>query len=269
MKSWSWLWCACLGLGSPLVDACDLRVAQLERPAASGAATTSDEGGFERDLLKELAQRSGCRVGLRWVSLRGAWMALDKGEVDVLPGVLITSERERQVLMVPLVAVTTVLLVPELPGHALTPERLLALPEARVLRLRGGAYAPAVRDWLDALSAQGRVDEVGDYKAGLRLLRAGRAQGFPMSAALLPKQAGAALSGLHVVEAWPNELIWAGMALSLSTLDETQRLRVQKALASMLRDGTMRRLVRQHYGELALQKMRLAPADGLAPATAR
>lgn len=259
MKRGSWWWLVCLGAAASVADACTLRVAQLERPAATHTHQTAAAQGLEGDLLHELAKRSACQITWRWVSLRGAWVAMEKGEIDVLPGALITPERARHALLVPLLAVPTVLLVPEGPGAARTPAQLAALPQARVLRLRGGAYAPAVQAWLDELAAQGRVDEVGDYKLGLRLLRAGRAQGFPMSAAVLPELA---LPGVQVIEAWPTALTWAGMALSLHTLDEPQRLRLRDALHGVLRDGTLRSLVRRHYGEPGLQRMRLATPEG-------
>jgi len=259
MNRAAWWWLACLGAATSMAEACTLRVAQLERPAATHTHQTSAAQGLEGDLVRELAQRSACRLAWRWVSLRGAWVAMEKGEIDVLPGALITAERAQHALMVPLLAVPTVLLAPEGASAARTPAQLAALPQARVLRLRGGAYAPAVQTWLDGLAAQGRVDEVGDYKLGLRLLRAGRAQGFPMSAAMLPE---GALPGVQVLEAWPTALTWAGMALSRHTLDEPQRLRLRDALHGVMRDGTLRTLVRRHYGELGLQRMRLATPEG-------
>ncbi len=259
MKRGSWWWLVFLGAAPALSNACALRVAQLERPAVSEAPQLSAAQNLEGDLVQELAKRSACHVTWRWVSLRGAWVAMERGEIDVLPGALITPERARHALMVPLLAVPTVMLVPDGPGAVRTPAQLASQPQARVLRLRGGAYAPVVQMWLDDLAAQGRVDEVGDYKLGLRLLRAGRAQGFPMSAAVLPELA---LPGVQVVEAWPAAPTWAGMALSLRTLDEPQRLRLRDALHGVLRDGTLRTLVRRHYGELGVQRMRLASPEG-------
>jgi polar amino acid transport system substrate-binding protein len=244
-----------LGLVGSLAQACTLRAAQLEHPVGLEAPGQAPTRALEDDLLPLMARRAGCRVEWRWFSLRGAWLALERGAIDVIPGVVLTPERERLAHVVPLLAVPTVLVVPEGLAPAPTPDAMLASPQGRVLRLRGGAYAPAVQAWLDALAAQGRLDEVGDYPAAMRLLRAGRAQALPLSAAMLPRES---IPGLRVVEAWPEASVWAGFGLSRTTLDDAQRHQLQEALHGLVRDGTLLALVRQRYGEAGSRRLRPA-----------
>ncbi len=251
-----------LALVALQAEACTLRVAQLERPHLTAPPANTAPEGFEGELVQALGRRAACQLQWRWVSLRGAWRAMENGEIDLLPGALVTPERERHALLVPLVTVSTVLLVPEGADDALTPAALLAQPAARVLRLRGGAYAPAVGAWLDELAALGRVDEVGDYRSALRLLRAGRALGFPLSAALLPTDA---IPGVRVLEAWPAATTWAGFAISRRTVPEPERLRLQAALQDLLRDGSVQALLQRHYGEAARRRMRPAVPGRASP----
>lgn len=202
--------------------------------------------GTDVEAVEELARRSGCRFETRVLSPSLAWRGMEQGDNDLVPSTLQTAERESVAEIVPVIAGRMVLLV-RAEQARLTPTMaaLLGDAEARVLKVRGVAYAPVVQQWLDGLA--GRVSEAGDLTAALRAFEAGRAAAMPIFPLLLRSDA---LRGLerHVVwDLWPDSAVPGGLAMSRKTVSAADRQRLREALLSMVSDGSLLRIIEKYF----------------------
>jgi hypothetical protein len=140
----------------------------------------------------------------------------------------------------------------------------LARRELRAVAVRDASYGPGYDALLQALRDQGRVSEVGDLDAAVRVFFAGRVSlliSYPwvVAGALRERGADAVLADWHPQA--PG--VSSGLALSQRTVSAADQRRLLDALQAMQRDGSLERLLRQHLprvGLTPLTRIELLPA---------
>lgn len=209
--------------------------------------------GIDKDMFDQLAQRSGCELRLVVESRVRIWDQMRAGAVALTLSAVPTPERREFAEIIPYAQGRYHLML----RHDLAARvRSLAAFEAdaslRLLAVKGYAHGPTLDAALRRLRAQGRLIEVADFPAVLRMARAGRADALlalPSGwAQIEPTERGSA--NWVALDVAPSDRSLAGMALSLQ-MPEADRQRLRRALQSMQADGSLMAILRRHLGNAA------------------
>jgi len=254
----------CFTLGA---QACGpLRVALRVQPGVYERMPDGSERGVDVDLVQELAVRSGCRLVTQEMSNSGAWKALAQGDLDLLPSATASPDREAWVDHVPVIGMRLVLLVRGDVARRLGSfEQFNQDATELTLKVRGGSVHPEVQAWFARLATQNRVTEAGDVLSALRAFELGRAAALPIYPMLLRGRGAEWLAQHQLWDPWPKSEVIGGLAMSRKTLSAPDRQRLRSALASMVRDGTVKRAVEQHFGSSLSGHYRWISAPATAP----
>lgn len=254
----------CLAWLPPLPSqACDaLRTSyyvfgELYNPDGQGGAT-----GVDKELMEALARRANLRLQATVDSRVRIWVGMRNGSLDVATSVLRTPDREALGDFVPYLVSRNVLLVRSRDAGRYTGLAAIeADPRARVAVVKSFAHAAPFDAWIQRLSQQGRVDEVGDFETVTRLFVAGRYAAM-ISSILALGQVGRAFGeadAFRWVEGTITDPFPAGLLLSRQTLDEPCRQLLRQHLNAMLRDGTVYDILKRNLGETLAQQARYLP----------
>lgn len=208
--------------------------------------------GLDKDFFDQLSARSGCRFELELESQPRIWSRLRGGSLDITSWALPTTERQAWVRFIPLARSSPVALTWRSQAAAEEAD-FLARPGLRAVVVRDTSYGPSYDALLQGLRAQGRVSEVGDLDAALRVFMAGRVSlliSYPwvLAGALRERGDELMMSDWHPQE--PGVL--SGLALSRRTVSAADQRRLLDALQAMQRDGSLERLLRQHLPRVGL-----------------
>ncbi|WP_374436808.1 substrate-binding periplasmic protein [Inhella sp.] len=216
--------------------------------------------GLDPDFFALLGERSGCRFTLEVESLPRIWSRLRGGSLDATSWVVPTPERQAWVTVIPLARANLVALT-------WTAQRVrdeadfLARTALRAVVVRGASYGPEYDRLLAQLRAQGRVSEVGDFDAAVRVFFGQRVDlllGYAWSvAAPLRERPGQ----VQVADWHPQaQGLSSGLALSRRSVSAADQQRLLQALRSLQADGSLERLLHQH-----LQGLGVRPLEDVAP----
>jgi polar amino acid transport system substrate-binding protein len=211
--------------------------------------------GIDKDVLDEVAKRSGCVFHTFLDSRIRIWARLEQGTLDISMSGIATPDREKFVQFLTYMGTRNYLLV-----HRRVPARLHSasafaadpsLKLAVVKSFRHGAFFDA---WLEPLRAQGRVYETADLSAALNLLKIGRVQAMvalPTSWVTFVKQEKMTDQVRVLDLAQKNDVI-GGLILSRQRVPPHAVEAMRKALREMRDDGTLKAIFTRHVGtELA------------------
>jgi len=209
--------------------------------------------GIDKDMFDEIARRSGCLLSYATDSRLRFWEQMRRGRPLVTLSTIATPERRALAEFVPYAhGHYYVMLRPglgeRLPGMA----AFDADPHLRLLVIRGHAHGAALDAWVHELRTLGRVVEATDFKAAARMLRAGRGDAL-LALPMNWNEVYTAFEGADkptTLDYTPGERPLAGLAMAL-TVPEPVRLRLRRALQSMVADGTVQQILRRHLGEPA------------------
>lgn len=218
--------------------------------------------GIDKEVIDTLARRSGCTFEVKVDSRVRIWTALKAGSVDVVTSALATPDRLALGEFAPYLQARNQLLVRQgLAPGANTLAGLLAEPGLRVVVVKSFVHGAPFDDWLTEMRRQGRLSEVGDFEAVLRVFAAGHADAIVASCMTLPlvKRAFGEVEGFRVIESAIGEPREAGLLFSRRTVSEADRQRLRAALAAMVRDGTVFDILKRHLDERAAAATRLGP----------
>lgn len=218
------------------------------REAADGR-----QEGIDKDMFDELARRSGCELRLVVESRVRIWEQMKTGAAALTLSAVPTAERQTFAEFVPYAQGRYHLMLrPDVARRVKTLAAFEADRSLRLLAVKGYAHGPVLDGALQRLRAQGRVDEVADFPAVLRMASAGRAHAMlalpsawsEVDAAFGQKRAWVAL------DVAPGERTIGALALSLQ-MPAADRQRLRRALNAMLADGTVIAILRRHLGDAA------------------
>lgn len=218
--------------------------------------------GIDKDLVDELARRSGCRFDTVLESRVRTWALMASGGLDITVSALPSPERERLVELVPYVQSRRVVLLQHR-GVPAAADAFIADPTLRLLMVRAVRDGPQMEALLAQLRERGRIVEAPDQPSAIRAFKAGRAEALLIgvtSLALL-RQQDADFNGYETATWAPTERVVGGLALSRERVSEADRARLRATLLAMRRDGSLDAIVRRHLGDKLAQSLRLPDGE--------
>ncbi len=206
--------------------------------------------GFDKHLLEELGQRSGCTVTVVPLPRQRIWAELEAGTVDVATAVLAAPEREALGHLVPYLKSRNLFLMrTETARGVKHAADFLNRPELRLGVVRGFRYEPGYEDLVARLRAQGRVVEAAYANDNLRNLAKGVVDGvISQPGVFRPYVAELGLVDKLVLSDWiPKDQFAVGNLLfSKKAFSAAQARHWAELLAQLRNDGTLQKLA-SHY----------------------
>jgi len=210
--------------------------------------------GIDKDVVDELARRTGCKLLPRTESRVRIWAQIGTGHMDMTVSALMTRERELIVEFIPYIESRQfVVMRPALAAKLTTPAAFLADSKRRVVVVRGYAFTPTLEAWITTMRVQGRVDDAPDQPTAVRIFKAGRGDAVVLGAHSLAsaRRADPAFAGMAALSYAPHERSVGALALSRERVSQEDRDRMRHAIDEMLKDGTIDTYKRRHLGDLS------------------
>ena len=242
---------------APAAETCGpLKVGLREYPRLYERDAQGTLQGLDKDFFDALAQRSGCRLELLLESQPRIWQGLRSGRLDLASWVIPTEERAAVVNLIPLV-----LMRPMAVTWRDSPVQSQAdfLAEARLnaIRVRQSVYGPGYDELFARLHEQGRLSEAADFDTALRVFsarRLGLIVAYPWT---LLGQSEQWMAQVRFSDWYPSSsTVQSGLAISRSSVRAADAQRLEAALLSMQRDGSLAQMVFRH---LPIDLVKLAP----------
>lgn len=253
----------CLVLLPGLAGACGpYRLAFYEYASLYHRDADGQYRGIDKDLVDELARRSGCRFETVLESRVRTWALMASGGLDLTVSALMNPERERQFEMLPYLQSRRVLLL-QYRAVPATAEAFLADPKRRLLMVRSSRDGPQMEALLAQLRQQGRIVEAPDQPSAIRAFKAGRADALLIGATSLAllRQQDADFRSYETAVWAPTERVVAALAISRERVSEDHRARLRSALLDLRRDGGLDAIVRRHLGDKLAQAIHLPEGE--------
>lgn len=218
--------------------------------------------GIDRDVVEELARRTGCRLETALESRARMWALMDSGGLDITVSALMTPERERQFEMLPYLQSRRVVLL-QYRAVPAAPEAFLADPTRRLLTVRSSREGPQMEALLVQLRQQGRIVEAPDQPTAIRAFKAGRADALLIGTTTLAllRQQDPDFKAYESAVWAPLERTVGALAMSRERVSEDHRARIRAGLLSMRRDGSLDAIVRRHVGDKLAQAIHLPEGE--------
>lgn len=218
--------------------------------------------GIDKDVLEELARRTGCRFDTVLESRARTWALMASGGLDITLSAVMNAERERIVELVPYLQShrAIVLRSRTVPG---TPDAFLRDDERRLLKVKAARDGPQMEALLAQLDSRGRLVEAPDQPTAVRAFKAGRADALLIGTASLARlrQQDADFTAFDAVFWTPAERVVGALALSRERVAEADRAKLRDALQAMRRDGSLDAILRRHVGDKLALSLRLPDGD--------
>ena len=242
----------CLGLllGGTTVQACGpYRVGFYEYALLYYRDAGGLYQGIDKDVVDELARRTGCRFEAVTESRVRIWALLEQGQLDMTVSAIPTPEREQRFDMLPYAESRQLTVFhPGVPQVPATPAAFAAEPALRLLVVRGFRFVPALEAWVTRLRAEQRVVEAPDQASAIRALKAGRADALLLgsNSVALTRRKDAAFARFPTASYAPDQPSIASLALSRERVGAADRQRLRQALAAMHQDGSLAAIMHRH-----------------------
>jgi polar amino acid transport system substrate-binding protein len=218
--------------------------------------------GIDKDLVEELARRSGCRFETALESRARTWALLASGGLDITVSALSAPERERLVELVPYLQSRRVVLLQNRAVPA-TADAFLADATRRLLMVRASRDGPQMEALLSQLRERGRIVEAPDQPSALRAFKAGRADALliGVTSLALTRRQDPDFNDYDSAVWAPAERVVGALALSRERVSEADRALLRSTLLAMRRDGSLDAIIRRHLGDKLAQAIRLPDAE--------
>lgn len=240
---------ACLaGAGSAAAAPCGpLKVAMYEHGALY-YRSGEQWAGIDKDIVEELARRTGCQLRMARDSRIRIWTMLKEGTLDMTMSGIPTPEREGYARFSPYFHSRNMLLLRnEAASGAATLGQVAAQPELKVAVIKGFRHGATYDAWLERLRRQGRVYEAPDYSTLVRLFQHGRVHAIlQLNSNVDTLRRDARLAGrFRVLDLVPRENVPGAMVIS-RLVDDAAAARLEQALRAMREDGTLKAIMERH-----------------------
>lgn len=219
--------------------------------------------GIDKDVVDELAKRTGCRFETRLESRARTWALITSGGVDITVSAVMNAERARLVDLLPYIQSRRVVLLRDR-TVPVTLEAFLQDERRRLLKVRAARDGPRMEAVLSQLQERGRIVEAPDQPSAVRAFKAGRADALLIGVAGLARlrQQDPELQTFDAAIWAPAERVVGALALSRERVSGPDRERMREALQTMRRDGSLDAIVRRHAGDKLAPALRLPEGDG-------
>lgn len=227
-----------------------LRVSLLPYPGVYERGQDGSHRGFDADVSRELAARTGCQFQIESTNPTRLWPALTSGQVPVTAGAVFTPERAGEADFLVLTRLRSMVLMPAAVATA-HPSRAAfdADPRLRLGVVARARRAESAQAWVDVLRAQGRVSDSQDMAGLLRAYEAGRVSAVLILPGSLHGRSESWLSQQRLMDWLPQDAFMAGWAVSKHHVPAATRQRLREAAEAARSDGTWRRLAQKNLGE--------------------
>lgn len=238
---------ACLA-GSAMAASCGPYTVAMYEHGALYYRSGEQWTGIDKDIVDELARRTGCELRMTRDSRIRIWTMLKEGTLDMTMSGISTPEREGFARFTPYLQSRNMLLVRnEAARHGSTLEQFAAQPELKVAVIKGFKHGATYDAWLERLRKQGRVYDTPDYATLLRLFQFGRVHAiFQLSSNVDLLNRDTQLHGkFRVLDLVPRENVQGSLVISRLIAD-TSATRLELALRAMREDGTIKIIMERH-----------------------
>ncbi|MFC0167444.1 substrate-binding periplasmic protein [Pseudoduganella danionis] len=208
-------------------------------------------GGSTVDILRELQQRSGCKVELTWFPHSRLYNQFASGQLELTGASLRTAERDRHGVWLPYAYTQfELLLEKEYAGKFRSLADFIEHSHARLNVARGITFSAATQRQLDRLQHQGRLEYVNDYAAVFRKIAAGRAEGTlaPPTIHLRHQRQLGILGRMVAMPVSESPRAMVGMYVS-KRVAAPVRKQYAEQLRAMISDGSVQRIYAHYLGE--------------------
>jgi polar amino acid transport system substrate-binding protein len=239
----------CLMLCGPSALACGpYTVALYDHGVLYSRQPDGKWGGLDKDVVDELARRTGCRFKLVVESRVRIWTMMASDALDITVSGVSTPEREVHSRFLPYLSTRyVVVLHDEVRAAIKSPEAFLADPDYKLGLVRGYVTPAGFASWAEQLRAQGRVYEASDFTAVAHLLQTGRVNAILVPVTSWKSLANTPGTGETRVADWaPNDNIVAGLVVSRKRVPAETADTFDKALRAMHADGTLEAIFRRY-----------------------
>jgi polar amino acid transport system substrate-binding protein len=248
---------ACLA-GSAAAEPCGPYTVAMYEHGALYYRSGEQWTGIDKDIVDELARRTGCELRMTRGSRIRIWTMLQEGTLDMTLSGIATPERESFARFTPYLQSRNMLLLRnEAARHAATLEQIAARPELKIAVIKGFRHGAGYDAWLDRLRRQGRVHETPDYATLLRLFQHGRVHAIlQLSSNIDALQRDGQLGGqFRVLDLVPRENVQGSLVIS-RRMEAAAAARLEQSLRDMREDGTVKAIMQRHLSSeraLAMQ----------------
>ncbi|HEY1090240.1 MAG TPA: transporter substrate-binding domain-containing protein [Burkholderiaceae bacterium] len=208
--------------------------------------------GIDRDLIEELARRTGCVLVPSLESRVRTWAALAEGRLDMTVSGIETPARQQFATFVPYVLNNRNYLVVrnELAATIKTMHTFRMLKSLRLGVVKGFVHGATLDPWVAALKLEGRVDEVADLEVLARVFAAGRVDAFLTQPVVWgPLLKRNQLDGkVQMLDIAPQDRAVLGLVLSRQRVAPADAEKMRKAIATMRADGTLEAIFARYLG---------------------
>lgn len=212
--------------------------------------------GIDQDVMSELARRTGCTLTVQAESRIRIWTMMQAGTLDMTVSGIATTERERFAHFIPYLIVRNfVMLSKEVGSGVKSLDEIAADPRYKVAAVKSFRHGPTLDAWLATLRAQGRVHDVVDVPALMRLVKIGRVHAIiVLETSWVPNHAETAAAGMRVMD-WVQDPIVGALVLSRKRMPASTVTLFSKTIAAMRQDGTLEAIFARHMGRDSAQAM--------------
>lgn len=219
---------------------------------------THTYAGIDKDVVDEVANRTGCTFRLFIESRIRIWTHLADGSLDMSVSGIPTPEREQFASFVIYFKARNYLLVRrESAPHIDSLDAFRADPKLRLAVVKSFKHGAVFDQWIQTMRALGRVDEYTDAEVVARKVSAGHADAFlamPMTWDVLLKRHQ--LEGkIDFLDLSPDERVPHGLILSRQRIRAEDARAMQRAIEAMHADGTLESIFRRHLSADVARRM--------------
>ena len=216
--------------------------------------------GIDKDVVDELAARSGCRIEAVFESRVRIWAQMKNGALDLTTSALRTDERERYARFIPYHLSHNLLVLSTQDATAPVDARAALGSDTLTLAVtRSYRYGPPFDAWVARLADTGRVFESADEADALRLVALGRVTAAINRESALPFLATPYGQDKFRTLDFGGEPLLGHLVVSRARIGEPVFRRLADAVAAMRRDGTLRKIFLRHVPAPTAERM-LPPA---------
>ena len=202
--------------------------------------------GIDKDLVDELAKRSGCKFDTQVMARARIWADLADGALDMSVSGIQNPERDRFAWFAHYLSMKNyAVLRAEVSGNITSAQDFLKQPKLLFGAVRAFKHGTSQDKWLDELRTANRVQDSANVDALFKKLKEGRIDAVYSQPAVYGKNlADFGMEREVVVQDWtPGEKgVPHGVILAKSRFSEADAKAWQALVGSLRADGTLKRI---------------------------
>lgn len=205
----------------------------------------AQQRGIDKDLVAELARRSGCRFQIGSVPRARIWKMLEAGQLDMATSGVLTAERAAYAYVIDVMALKNQLVLRRDVAQT-SLSAFVGEPRLRLGVIRGFSYGAGYDELIRLLRGLGRVDESTDFTQLYDKLAAGRFQAtLSQSVNYYPElQRRGLREQVQILDWMPHEGPMVGGLILSKRYCSAAELDKWRALVDGMRaDGSLRRIL--------------------------